>query len=64
MRNEEKTSGIGRCLEIVIKIIYLNEDIAEEIIKKGFIELLSNIILETKVSNKEVNRTKMIRKAS
>ncbi len=49
MRNEEKMSGIGRCLEIVIKIIYLNDDIAEEIIKKGFVELLSNIILETKV---------------
>jgi hypothetical protein len=64
MRNDEKMSGIGRCLEIVIKIIYLNEDIAEEIIKKGFVELLSNIILETKVSNKEINRTKMIRKAS
>ncbi len=62
MRNEAKMSGISQCLEILIKILLIDEDHTHIIIKKGFIELLSNFILETKVSSKEANRMRMIRK--
>ena len=60
-RNEDKMSGISLCLELLIKIFCIKEEIVEEVIAKGFIQLFSNFILETKVSSKEVYRARMIR---
>jgi hypothetical protein len=60
---DEKLGGITLCLELLIKVLKKRIELTAEIINKGFIGLLSNFILETRVSNKENNRTRVIRTA-
>lgn len=61
IRNDEKLGGITLALELLIKIMKKRVELITEIINKGFVGLLSNFILETRVSNKENNRTRVIR---
>jgi hypothetical protein len=62
-KSDEKLGGITLCLELLIKVLKKRIELTAEIINKGFIGLLSNFILETRVSNKENNRTRVIRTA-
>jgi len=50
-------------LELVIKIMKKRVELTSDIINKGFIALLSNFVLETRIPNKENNRTRVIRTA-
>ena len=63
IRNEEKVGGTTLALELLIKIMKKRVELTSEIIKKGFIGLLSNFLLETRISNKENNKTRVIRTA-
>ena len=63
IKNDEKLGGITKALELLIKIMKKNVNLTTEVINKGFIGLLSNYILETKIPNKENNRTRVIRTA-
>lgn len=63
IKNEEKLGGVTLALELLIKIMKKRIEMTNEVINKGFVGLLSNFILETRVPNKENNRTKVIRTA-
>jgi hypothetical protein len=63
IRNEEKVGGTTLALELLIKIMKKRVELTSEIINKGFIGLLSNFLLETRISNKENNKTRVIRTA-
>lgn len=63
IRNEEKVGGTTLALELLIKIMKKRVELTSEIINKGFIGLLSNFVLETRISNKENNKTRVIRTA-
>jgi hypothetical protein len=63
VRNDEKLGGITLALELLIKIMKKRVELTSDIINRGYIGLLSNFVLETKISNKENNRTRVIRTA-
>lgn len=47
----------------MIKIMKKRLDLISDIINKGFIGVVSNFILETKIPNKENNKIRVIRTA-
>jgi hypothetical protein len=47
----------------MIKIMKKRADLIGDIINKGFIGVVSNFILETKIPNKENNKIRVIRTA-